>query len=101
MSDGHVTRKPAAVPALAVPSGGRVVVAGDWHGNTTWAMHVIERTAALGIDTILHVGDLGILWPGDAGNSFTFKLQRHLNKHGVRLVLVDGNHGSAVRIGDT
>ncbi|WP_448631657.1 metallophosphoesterase family protein [Cellulomonas soli] len=71
---------------------GRIVVAGDWHGNTTWAMHVVEKTAALGMDTILHVGDLGILWPGDVDNSFTFKLQRHLDRHGVRLVLVDGNH---------
>lgn len=55
-------------------------------------MHVIERTAAAGIDTILHVGDLGVLWPEDVGNSFTFELQCHLDKHDVRLVFVDGNH---------
>lgn len=78
--------------ALPAPAGGRIVVAGDWHGNTAWAMHVIEQAAALGIDTILHVGDLGVLWPGDTGNSFTFKLQRHLDRYGVWLPFVDGNH---------
>lgn len=80
------------IDELPPPSGGRIVVAGDWHGNTVWAMHVIERTAAMGIDTILQLGDLGVLWPGDVGNTFAFKLQRHLAKFGVRLVFVDGNH---------
>ncbi len=80
------------VAEIEPPAGGRVVIAGDWHGNTPWAMHVIERTSALGIDTILQLGDLGVLWPGDVGSTFTFKLQRHLAKHGVRLVFVDGNH---------
>lgn len=74
------------------PATGKLVVAGDWHGNAAWARHVIEQTAALGIDTILQVGDLGVLWPGDVGNTFAFKVQRELNRHGVRLVFVDGNH---------
>jgi Icc-related predicted phosphoesterase len=77
---------------LDPPSGGRVVVAGDWHGNTAWARRVVEQTAAIGVDTILQVGDLGVLWPGDVANAFAFKLQRELDRHGVRLVFVDGNH---------
>ena len=80
------------IDALPPPARGRAVLAGDWHGNTAWAMHVVARTASLGIDTIVHVGDLGVLWPGDVGNTFTFKLQRELDRHGVRLFFVDGNH---------
>lgn len=80
------------IDELPPPSGGRIMVAGDWHGNTVWAMHVIERAAAQDIDTILQLGDLGVLWPGDVGNTFAFKLQRHLAKFGVRLFFVDGNH---------
>lgn len=77
---------------LTAPADGRVIVAGDWHGNTGHALHVIEAAARLGIDTIVHVGDLAVLWPGDGGSSFTFKLQRELARHSVRLVFVDGNH---------
>lgn len=72
------------IPRFPRPAGGRIVVAGDWHGDTAWAMHVIEQAAALGMDTILHVGDLGVLGPGDVGSSFTFKLQGQLDKHGRR-----------------
>ncbi len=38
--------------ALTAPAARRIVVAGDWHGNTAWAMHVVEQTAAIDIDTI-------------------------------------------------
>ena len=81
-----------SIDALPAPADGRIVVAGDWHGNTLHAMTAIAEAGRLGIDTVLHVGDLAVLWPGDAGASFTFKLQRELDKHGVRLYLVDGNH---------
>ena len=53
---------------------------------------MIAAAGRLGIDTIVHVGDLGVRWPGDPGSSFTFKVQRELDKHGVRLFLTDGNH---------
>lgn len=92
MPPARQTKDLMSIEALLAPAGGRIVVAGDWHGNTAWAKHVIEKTAALGLDTILQVGDLGILWPGDVGNTFAFKVERELNRHGVRLVFVDGNH---------
>lgn len=77
---------------FAPPRDNKVLVAGDWHGNTAWAMHVIDRAADLGIDTVLQLGDLGILWPGEVGSTFTFKLQRQLARRDVRLVFIDGNH---------
>ncbi len=46
--------------ALELPDEVQVVVAGAWHGNTQIARQVIERAAAVGVHTILHVGDLGI-----------------------------------------
>lgn len=81
-----------SIKALPPPAGGRIAVAGDWHGNTLHAKTVIAMIAELGVDTIVHVGDLGILWPGDTGNSFTVNLQRELDRYGVRLFLTDGNH---------
>lgn len=88
------------IEALNPPTGGRILVAGDWHGNTAWAMHAVEQAAALGIDTILQVGDLAVLWPGEAGSTFTFKLNKHLARRGVRLVFVDGNHDNHTALRD-
>jgi hypothetical protein len=74
---------------------GRVVVAGDWHGNTEWAAHVIKM-AAEALDgeprkTIIHLGDFGI-WPGPPGLDFISGTVDALGAHGVDLCFVDGNH---------
>jgi hypothetical protein len=51
-------------------AGGRIAVAGDWHGNTAWAVRAVRRMAALlprdGPRVIVHLGDFGI-WPGPEG----------------------------------
>lgn len=51
----------------------RIVVAGDWHGNTDWALHVIgeanerlTRDNPMASRIILHLGDFGV-WPGTGG----------------------------------
>lgn len=38
-------------PALPVPVGGQVAVAGDWHGNIMWAVTSIDRIAHTGAST--------------------------------------------------
>jgi hypothetical protein len=61
---------PAVQPGPDPVSPGRILVAGDWHGNEDWALHVINRVPRVlaGETTrmILHLGDFGI-WPDRAG----------------------------------
>lgn len=68
----------------------KVLVAGDWHGNTPWMQTVLVKAAADGYRTIIHVGDLAVLWPG--GQQFTRRLVRHLEELDLRVIFVDGNH---------
>ena len=80
---------------------GRVIVAGDWHGNTDWAMHVIwqakERLAGESNRIILHLGDFGI-WPGEAGQQYLAKVDFALNQADATLWFVDGNHEDHARL---
>ena len=73
----------------------RVALAGDWHGNTGWACHVVEEAAKLLADeyrpTIIHAGDFGI-WPGAAGRDYLTELGRALAAYDVEVWFVDGNH---------
>lgn len=75
----------------------RVMVAGDWHGDTLWAAEVIDRTAAAGIDTILHLGDFGI-WPGEYGKKFLRHVEKVCDYQGIKMVVTPGNHEDWDRI---
>lgn len=75
----------------------RVMVAGDWHGDNLWATEVIDRTAAAGIDTILHLGDFGI-WPGEYGKKYLRSVERVCAWHGIKMVITPGNHEDWARI---
>lgn len=67
----------------------KILVAGDWHGNTRWALACVDAAAALGIRDILHLGDFGI-WPD--GNEYLADLHIALAKADITLQFVDGNH---------
>lgn len=73
----------------------RIVVAGDWHGNNSWAISAINQAAKVlageSVRLILHLGDFGI-WPGDAGAEYRDSVSWALLAHGIRLWFVDGNH---------
>jgi hypothetical protein len=79
--------------AMAVP--GRILVAGDWHGNTRWAQHVIREAGTLLTGeqpkTILHLGDFGI-WPGLDGAAYLNAVLGACLAHGVQILFIDGNH---------
>lgn len=76
---------------------GRILVAGDWHGNTDWATHVIgqaeDRLAGETgtVKVILHLGDFGI-WPGAAGEEYLREVRQALVDADALLMFVDGNH---------
>jgi hypothetical protein len=66
----------------------RLFVLGDTHGNLSWCKLMIEKALEEECDGILQLGDFGI-WPkGD----FVFQLNYQLDKAGLHLWFVDGNH---------
>lgn len=95
--------------SVPVPEDGRIVIAGDWHGDTPWIRQALHRIRKAGHRHIIHVGDLGVLWPEDiqytltreqrelmpaveACDPFTWHLVRLLEKYDLSLYFVDGNH---------
>jgi calcineurin-like phosphoesterase family protein len=74
---------------------GAVVLAGDWHGNSGWARHVIGKARELlkreERKIILHAGDFGV-WPGVPGRAFLEEVSFYLQLAGFELWFVDGNH---------
>ena len=77
------------------PPPGRVLVAGDWHGNREWALSVIKRVPQLlaGEQTrlILQLGDSGI-WPGTEGRRYLDSVSAVLDLVNAQLSFADGNH---------
>jgi hypothetical protein len=73
----------------------RIGVAGDWHGNTAWAVRAVRRMAALlprdEPRIIVQLGDFGI-WPGPEGRDYLDRLDAGLTAAGAQLWFVDGNH---------
>lgn len=74
---------------------GRIVVAGDWHGNIPWAEASIAGASArlAGEDSriIVHLGDFG-WWPGIAGEGYLRYVSAACAEHDVRLYALRGNH---------
>lgn len=68
-----------------------VGVAGDWHGNSMWAVSVIDRFYDMGIKTILQLGDFGV-WPDRSGKFYLDELQNVLISNGQFLYVTLGNH---------
>ncbi|WP_460993936.1 metallophosphoesterase [Sinomonas soli] len=69
-----------------------MAISGDWHGNFGIARATVRVVAQLGIETMFHVGDLGVLWHGPGKGKFDRRLERELGIAGIRFYFVDGNH---------
>ncbi|MFD3594309.1 metallophosphoesterase [Nocardia sp. NPDC058640] len=68
----------------------RVMIAGDWHGNSYHAVDAITHAAEQGVEAILHVGDFGYRF----APTFLAKVQRALEDTRLALGFVPGNHDS-------
>jgi len=68
-----------------------VALAGDWHGNTRWALARITELAERGVELILHLGDFGI-WPGTSGRTYLGRLEEACAQHRVSICVTPGNH---------
>lgn len=75
-----------------------VAVAGDWHANSAFALHMVDVVHSKGIKTILHAGDFGI-WGGDFGNVYLRKLNNRLRKYDMMIFVTLGNHENYDMVG--
>lgn len=82
----------SAINPLKTPD--KIAIAGDWHGNTAWAIRMISIAAeSFHVDTLLHVGDFGF-WPGHRDNEeYLDQVDTALADAGNMILLwIDGNH---------
>ncbi len=77
--------------------GAQVGLAGDWHGNTRWALKKLERFHRDGIRTILHLGDFG-LWPTQGGAKFLRRIDEACSEYDQTIFVTDGNHEDHARL---
>lgn len=78
---------------------GKVGLAGDWHGNLSWAQATIKKIVAELSEEdeklIFQVGDFGF-WPGKHGKYYLQGLTTLLEELGAELFFIDGNHENHV-----
>ena len=73
-------------------AGSRLVtvgVAGDWHGNTRWALHALSELHDAGASDVWHLGDFG-LWPG--GGGYLDAVEGACARLGMTILVTPGNH---------
>ncbi|MFS0885013.1 metallophosphoesterase family protein [Aeromicrobium sp. 179-A 4D2 NHS] len=78
----------------------RVLICGDWHGDTRHAKAAIALADRVGADGILHVGDFGWSWKRDHPKTFNVPVEEELAKRDIFLIWADGNHENHKAIRD-
>lgn len=68
-----------------------VGIAGDWHGNQSWALSMLEIFKKSRVSEIFHLGDFGI-WNDKSGVEFMARVTAALKKNGQHLYVTPGNH---------
>lgn len=68
-----------------------VVIAGDWHGNTAWALRMLGVCADQNVSVLVHLGDFGF-WPGRKGREYLDAVEAALESTDQILYWIDGNH---------
>jgi hypothetical protein len=67
----------------------RVLLCGDWHGNSQFARKSFAYARKHDCDVIIQLGDFGI-WPGLAGEIFREDISAYAGT--IPLFFIDGNH---------
>lgn len=70
----------------------KVLVAGDWHGNTGHAMQMVREARKAGVKKIVQVGDFGLWSHFEDGVRFLDQLNEAARKEGVKIYTLGGNH---------
>ena len=68
-----------------------VALAGDWHGNVTWAARTLHACARIGVRRLYHLGDFGV-WPGGSGILYLDALEEVCAEHDIEIWVTPGNH---------
>lgn len=64
-------------------------IAGDWHGNTRWAVHALSEFHRAGVSEVRHLGDFG-LWP--SGDDYLDAVENACAQLGIKILVTPGNH---------
>ncbi|HEX9087412.1 MAG TPA: metallophosphoesterase [Arthrobacter sp.] len=67
-------------------------VCGDWHGSVGFSLDAVRAAAKNGVRTMVHVGDMGLDFPGPKRGRYEARLNRLLVEKGVTLIVSPGNH---------
>lgn len=94
----HMGNSPNVNWPLSQPD--RVLIAGDWHGNTRAAQVALETAATLRAPLVLQLGDFG-LWPGHEGEHYLTELEAHAENLNILIAWVDGNHEDFTQLNAT
>jgi Icc-related predicted phosphoesterase len=70
----------------------RVMVAGDWHGNTKHAVNLINKAGDLKIQHVLQVGDFGLWTHSLEGHVYLDEIQDAARCNNLSVYVVGGNH---------
>lgn len=77
-----------------------IAVVGDTHGNMSWLCNdVIPYAVKHGCDRIMQVGDFGFVWPATEYRRRLTKLNRVLDRAGLDLLFLPGNHEDHTELG--
>lgn len=72
----------------------RFGVAGDWHGNTLYAVDALDYFADRFVDHVVHLGDFGYQFTPE----FVKLLTRTLEENDQHLWFIDGNHENQITL---
>lgn len=70
----------------------KIMVAGDWHGNTVWADNTVKIAHKYGARKIVQCGDFGIWTHDEDGHTYLDTLNHTARTLGVKIYFVGGNH---------
>lgn len=74
---------------LASPYNGRVLLAGDWHGNTGYGVDVLHHARRQHASVVVQLGDFGFSTDGEGHLDVLSATAQSLD---LTLLVVDGNH---------
>ena len=80
-----------------MPEPTKLMIAGDWHSNSKYAIKALKHARLAGCDTVLHLGDWGFwpnvnpnTWPPETG--YYKGVMDYCRQSHLRFFWLDGNH---------